>query len=151
MKAIASPWAWMRLREQEREVAMIDCQLHVYEVGHRGPPWTYKIEAVDQATGEQQIAAMDAIGIDGAIIVSNFTTCRYHTSYAQEVCARHPGRFALIKPVSVTDPDPAEFKQFARDHLTPYQVPVAYKFVDSLPRTHSMKVIRAQALEIAKG
>jgi acyl-coenzyme A synthetase/AMP-(fatty) acid ligase len=57
----------------------------------------------------------------------------------------------LIKPVSVTDPDPAEFKQFARDHLAPYQVPVANKFVDSLPRTHSMKAIRAQALEIAKG
>jgi len=51
----------------------------------------------------------------------------------------------------VSDPDPAEFKQFARDHLTPYQVPVAYKFVDALPRTHSMKVVRSEVLEIAKG
>jgi long-chain acyl-CoA synthetase len=51
----------------------------------------------------------------------------------------------------VTNPDPAEFKQFAREHLTPYQVPVGYKFVDALPRTHSMKVVRAEVLEIAKG
>lgn len=51
----------------------------------------------------------------------------------------------------VTNADPAEFKQFAREHLTPYQVPVAYKFVDALPRTHSMKVVRAEVLEIAKG
>jgi acyl-coenzyme A synthetase/AMP-(fatty) acid ligase len=45
---------------------------------------------------------------------------------------------------------PIAFKRFARDHLTPHQVPVAYKFVDSLPRTQSMKVIRAEVLEIAR-
>jgi L-fuconolactonase len=85
-------------------VAIIDCQVHVYEADHPGRPWTHKIEGVDHATGDEQIAAMDTLGIDGAIIVSTFTTYRYDTSYAQEVHARHPGRFALIKPVSVIDP-----------------------------------------------
>jgi L-fuconolactonase len=85
-------------------VAIIDCQVHVYEADHPGRPWTHKIEGVDRATGDEQVAAMDMLGIDGAIIVSTFTTYRYDTSYAQEVHARHPGRFALIKPVRVTDP-----------------------------------------------
>jgi acyl-coenzyme A synthetase/AMP-(fatty) acid ligase len=34
--------------------------------------------------------------------------------------------------------------------MTPYQVPAAFKFVDALPRTPSMKVIRAAVLELAK-
>jgi acyl-coenzyme A synthetase/AMP-(fatty) acid ligase len=47
-------------------------------------------------------------------------------------------------------PDPAELKQLARDNLTPYQVPVSFKFTDKLPRTISMKIIRAEVLELAK-
>jgi acyl-coenzyme A synthetase/AMP-(fatty) acid ligase len=46
-------------------------------------------------------------------------------------------------------PDPAALKAFAREHLTPYQVPADFKFTDRLPRTLSMKVIRAQLLAIA--
>jgi acyl-coenzyme A synthetase/AMP-(fatty) acid ligase len=47
-------------------------------------------------------------------------------------------------------PDPALLKQFAREHLTAYQVPVAFKFTDKLPRSVSMKVIKSEVLEIAK-
>ena len=46
-------------------------------------------------------------------------------------------------------PDAAELKAFAREHLTPYQVPVAFKFTDQLPRSASMKVIRPEVLQIA--
>jgi long-chain acyl-CoA synthetase len=46
-------------------------------------------------------------------------------------------------------PDEAELKAFAREHLTPYQVPVAFKFTDALPRSPSMKVIRAEVLQMA--
>jgi acyl-coenzyme A synthetase/AMP-(fatty) acid ligase len=48
-------------------------------------------------------------------------------------------------------PDEATLKAFARDHLTPYQVPVAYKFTEKLPRTVSMKVNRTEVLKLAKG
>ena len=54
------------------------------------------------------VAAMDAVGVDGALLVSPFTMYRYDTSYAIDVRAKHPGRFALIKPVDPSDPGVAE-------------------------------------------
>jgi len=44
------------------------------------------------------IAAMDAVGVDGAILISPFSLYQYDASYAQEVYAKHPGKFGLIKP-----------------------------------------------------
>jgi len=44
------------------------------------------------------VAAMDAVGVDGALLVSPFSMYRYDASYALEVYAKHPGRFGLIKP-----------------------------------------------------
>jgi predicted TIM-barrel fold metal-dependent hydrolase len=65
----------------------------------QGPP---------EVTGEQMVAAMDAVGVDGAILVSPFSLYRYDASYALEVGARYPGRFALVKPVDTSDPAVAE-------------------------------------------
>lgn len=48
------------------------------------------------------VAAMDKLGIDGAIFISSFSMYRYDASYAVEVQQAHPGRFAIVKPV---DPD----------------------------------------------
>ncbi len=44
------------------------------------------------------VAAMDAVGVDGAVLVSPFSLYRYDPSYILEVYATHPGRFGLIKP-----------------------------------------------------
>ena len=54
------------------------------------------------------VAAMDAVGVDGALLVSPFSLYRYDASYALEVHAQHPGRFGLIKPVDPTDPAVAD-------------------------------------------
>lgn len=89
-------------------MALIDSQVHVYEADGPERPWVQKITGPDHVTGDEQVAAMDALGIDGAIIVSTYTTYRYDSSYAQQVHARHPGRFALVKPVDPTDPAVAE-------------------------------------------
>jgi len=51
---------------------------------------------------------MDAVGVDGALLVSPFTMYRYDASYALEVHAKHPGRFGLIKPIDPSDPGAAE-------------------------------------------
>jgi L-fuconolactonase len=88
----------------ESQMAVIDCQVHVYEADHPGRPWLNKITGPDHVTGEEQVAIMNDLGIDGAILVSTFTTYRYDASYAREVHARHPDRFAIVKPVDVTDP-----------------------------------------------
>jgi predicted TIM-barrel fold metal-dependent hydrolase len=51
---------------------------------------------------------MDAVGVDGALLVSPFTMYGYDASYALAVYAAHPGRFGLIKPVDPADPGVAE-------------------------------------------
>jgi predicted TIM-barrel fold metal-dependent hydrolase len=86
----------------------IDAQVHAYERDHPGRPWAGVLPGPPEVTGEQMVAAMDAVAVDGAILVSPFSLYRYDASYALEVRARHPGRFALVKPVDPADPAVAE-------------------------------------------
>ncbi|MDA1098632.1 MAG: amidohydrolase family protein [Proteobacteria bacterium] len=86
----------------------IDAQVHVYERDHPGRPWTGVLAGPPEVTGDAMVAAMDAVGVDGALLVSAWTMYRYDASYAISVHAAHPGRFALIKPVDPTDPAVAE-------------------------------------------
>jgi predicted TIM-barrel fold metal-dependent hydrolase len=81
----------------------IDAQVHAYERNHPGRPWVGTLTGPAEVTGDQMVAAMDAVGVDGAILVSPFSMYRYDASYAQEVYAAHPGRFGLVKPVDPTD------------------------------------------------
>jgi len=82
----------------------IDAQVHVYERNHPGRPWVDVLHGPPEVTGDDMVAAMDAVGVDGALLVSVHTMYRYDASYAIQVHAEHPGRFALIKPVDPTDP-----------------------------------------------
>src|SRR5437660_608415 len=82
----------------------IDAQVHAYERNHPGRPWIGTLYGPPEVTGDQMLAAMDAVGVDGAILVSPFSMYRYDASYALEVFAAHPGRFRLVKPVDPTDP-----------------------------------------------
>lgn len=86
----------------------IDAQVHAYERDHAGRPWFDVLAGPPEVTGDDMVAAMDAVGVDGAILVSPWTMSRYDESYALEVRAAHPGRFGLVKPVDPTDPAVAE-------------------------------------------
>jgi L-fuconolactonase len=86
----------------------IDSQVHAYEHNHPGRPWVGVLHGPDHVTGDEMVAAMDAVGVDGALLVSPFAMYRYDASYALEVYAAHPGRFGLIKPVDPSDPGVAE-------------------------------------------
>jgi L-fuconolactonase len=44
-------------------------------------------------------AAMDAVGVDAAIVVSTFNLYRYDPSYALQVYAKFPERFRVVKPI----------------------------------------------------
>lgn len=83
----------------------IDAQVHAYERDHPARPWAGILRGPAEVTGEQMVAAMDAVGVDGALLVSPFTMYRYDASYALEVYAKYPGRFGLIKPVDPADPN----------------------------------------------
>lgn len=83
---------------------VIDAQVHCYERNHPGRPWVNVLHGPPEVTGEDMVRAMDAVGVNGAILVSVHTMYRYDASYALEVQARHPDRFALVKPVDPADP-----------------------------------------------
>jgi len=86
----------------------IDAQVHAYERDHPGRPWTDVLRGPPEVSGEQMVAAMDAVGVDAAILVSPFSLYRFDASYALQVRASHPDRFALVKPVDPTDSAVAE-------------------------------------------
>jgi len=89
-------------------MVIIDAQVHAYERDHPGRPWAAVLHGPPEVTGNDMVSAMDAVGVDGALLVSPFTMYRYDASYAIEVHAAHPGRFALIKPVDPADPAVAD-------------------------------------------
>ena len=89
-------------------MAKIDAQVHAYERNHPGRPWVGHLAGPPQVTGDDMVAAMDAVGVDGAILVSPYSMYRFDASYAIDVHKAHPSRFALIKPVDTTDPAVAE-------------------------------------------
>ncbi|HVH79769.1 MAG TPA: amidohydrolase family protein [Stellaceae bacterium] len=86
----------------------IDVQVHAYERNHPGRPWVGTLHGPDEVTGDQMVAAMDAVGVDGAVLVSPFSMYAYDASYALEVYAKHPTKFRLVKPVDPNDPAVAE-------------------------------------------
>jgi L-fuconolactonase len=83
---------------------IIDSQVHVYAANTPDRPWHAVPNWPDHVTGDEMVAAMDAVGVDGAIFISAFSMYQYDSSYAVEVQNAHPDRFALVKPVDPTDP-----------------------------------------------
>ena len=83
---------------------VIDCQVHAYERNTPERPWHGHLEGPEEMTGNQMVAAMDAVGVDGAILISPYSLYHYDASYALQVYAQHPGKFGLVRPF---DPDSA--------------------------------------------
>ena len=89
-------------------MVIIDAQVHAYEANTPQRPWHSVPNWPDHVTGDEMVAAMDRVGVDGAIFISAFSMYRYDASYAVEVQRAHPNRFALVKPVDPDDPAVAE-------------------------------------------
>ena len=83
---------------------IIDSQVHAYEANTPKRPWFRVPNWPAHVTGDEMVAAMDKVGVDGAILISAFSIYRYDASYAVEVQRAHPGRFAIVKPVDPDDP-----------------------------------------------
>jgi len=86
----------------------IDSQVHTYERNRPERPWAGFLHGPEEVTGDDMVAAMDAVGVDGALLISPYAMYRFDGSYALEVYAKHPGRFGLIKPFDTTDPAVAD-------------------------------------------
>jgi L-fuconolactonase len=93
-------------------VLTIDAQVHAYERNQPGRPWAGHLAGPAEVTGDDMVTAMDAVGVDGAVLVSPHSLYRFDASYALEVHRKHPDRFALVKPV---DPDDAGVEETIAD------------------------------------
>ena len=82
---------------------IIDSQVHAYEANTPERPWATVPNWPAHVTGEEMVAAMDKVGVDGAIFISAFAMYRYDGSYAAQVQRAHPGRFGIVKPVDPED------------------------------------------------
>src|SRR6266571_5447049 len=87
---------------------IIDSQVHAYEANTPKRPWSRVPNWPAHVTGDEMVAAMDKVGVDGAIFISPFSMYQYDGSYAVEVQRAHPNRFALVKPVNPDDPAVAD-------------------------------------------
>ena len=131
----------------------LDAQVHAYERNHPGRPWVGTLYGPAEVTGDQMVAAMDAVGVDGAILVSPFSMYRYDASYAKAVHAAHPNRFGLVKPVDPTDPAVADtiadwaatngtvgIRVFLRDNVSTDPADPAINRVLAMAAQHSLPV-----------
>jgi predicted TIM-barrel fold metal-dependent hydrolase len=132
---------------------ILDSQVHAYERNHPGRPWVGTLYGPPEVTGDQMVAAMDAVGVDGAILVSPFSMYRYDASYALEVFGAHPTRFRLVKPVDPTDPAVVDtiadwasangtvgIRIFLRDNASPDPADPAINRVLATAAQHSLPV-----------
>ncbi|MDE2517491.1 MAG: amidohydrolase family protein [Rhodospirillales bacterium] len=87
---------------------IIDSQIHAYEANTPARPWHSVPNWPAHVTGDEMVAAMDEVGVDGAIFLSPLSLYQYDSSYAEAVQRAHPGRFALVKPVNPDDPAVSE-------------------------------------------
>ena len=69
---------------------IIDSQVHAYEANTQKWPWHSVPNWPDHVTGDDMIAAMSRVGVEGAIFISAFSMYRYDASYAVEVQRAHP-------------------------------------------------------------
>ena len=76
----------------------IDSQVHAYERNSPERPWQGFLDGPDEVTGDDMVAAMDTVGVNGALLVSPYSMYRFDASYALEVYAKHPGKFGIIRP-----------------------------------------------------
>ena len=52
---------------------IIDSQVHSYERNRPERPWAGSLDGPAEITGDQMVEAMDAVGVDGALLVSPYS------------------------------------------------------------------------------
>jgi predicted TIM-barrel fold metal-dependent hydrolase len=96
------------VRAATRPPLVIDAQVHAYAANTPERPWHSVPNWPAHVTGDEMVAAMNRVGVDGAIYISPFSQYQYDASYAVSVQQAHPDKFALVKPVNPDDPAVAD-------------------------------------------
>jgi hypothetical protein len=66
-------------------ITIIDAQVHAYAANTPERPWHSVPNWPPHVTGDEMVAAMDKVGVDGAIYISPVSIYQYDASYAVEV------------------------------------------------------------------
>ena len=83
----------------------LDSQVHAYERNHPGRPWIGTLYGPPEVTGDKMVAAMDAVGVDGAILASPSACIATTGQLHPNVFAAHPSRFSWSsRPIRPTPP-----------------------------------------------
>src|SRR5450756_1246507 len=77
-------------------MTIIDSQVHAYEANTPKRPWHSVPNWPAHVTGDEMVASMNKVGVDGAIFISAFSLYQYDASYAVEVQKAHPDRMAIV-------------------------------------------------------
>jgi predicted TIM-barrel fold metal-dependent hydrolase len=85
-------------KQMPSSTPVIDVQVHAYERNRPERPWHGDLAGPLEVTGDDMVAAMDSVGVEGAILVSPFSMYQFDASYALEVYDKHPGKFGLVRP-----------------------------------------------------
>ncbi len=89
---------------------VVDAQVHAYAADSERWPWARALPDLEPPvlTGDQLVAAMDAVGVDRALLVSPRNVYQTDSRYAQHVYREHPDRFRLVAPFNPRDADIAD-------------------------------------------
>ena len=92
-------------RSSTTDVPILDSQVHAYERNHPGRSWFGTLYGPPEVTGDQMVAAMDAVGVDGAILASPSACIATTGQLHPNVFAAHPSRFSWSsRPIRPTPP-----------------------------------------------
>jgi L-fuconolactonase len=72
-------------------MTIIDCQVHAYEANTLKRPWHSVTNWPDHVSGDETVAAMDKVGVNGAIFISAFSTHLSNSILANDEIAATPG------------------------------------------------------------
>src|SRR5262245_4821894 len=67
-------------------MTIIDSQVHAYDANTSKRPWHSVPNWPDHVTGDEMAAAMDKVGVDGAIFISAFSMYRYDAAWGFDRC-----------------------------------------------------------------
>jgi hypothetical protein len=96
------------------------------------------------------VAAMNSVGVDGAIMVSSFSAYEYDPSYALEVYNTYPDKFRVVTPVDATNP--AIDDVVAKWAATPGARGIRIRMRDGLPMDadHPVALLASAPLELIR-
>src|SRR5260370_39572157 len=85
-------------------MVIIDAQVQAYAANTLERPWHSVPNLPPHATGDEMVAAMDKVGVGGAIFISAFSMYRSDATYAVAAQPAHPCRFAIVQTGAPDNP-----------------------------------------------